>query len=181
MNKELYRLKTLVRNLENDIVRNNEENIVESINNIRKVCDAIENHVSFEKVDYEIINRISFLRFPFNYKKQESTNYLEFFSNKRLNDLKSTNALSEHNKFWSKHETVSGNVYGSLPKELIGKKICSSLEDLGWIEVDVEIIEFNRKIDDIRELQKYCNRYFNKYILIKEKETSSYLVLNYLF
>ncbi|GKT22192.1 hypothetical protein ADUPG1_004496, partial [Aduncisulcus paluster] len=61
-------------------------------------------------------------------------------------------AINQHNEFWKQHRTVHGNVYGSVPKELIKPVHAEQLERFGWHEVNVNILDFGNKVEDEREL-----------------------------
>ena len=88
-------------------------------------------------------------------------------------------ALSDHNKFWSQHETVDGNIYGSVPAELLNARKIALLEKVGWERVSVEIIDFKKLNYSKEDIKNYCRKNLYRYIIIKENETSEILVLNY--
>ncbi|MGM0378554.1 MAG: hypothetical protein ACQEQE_02305 [Bacillota bacterium] len=188
MKKNIYKLKNLIYDLEYYIDIKNDKEVLESINEMQEICSKIKKNymngieIDYSKsqpLDYEIINVLDFIYIPFEYKLEDDDIYIEKFFNKRTSDLKNTNTLNPHNEFWSKHETIAGNVYGSIPMELISKKQIESLKNIGWKKVKVEIVDLKNKDLCVKNIKKFCQKNFYRYIIIKEKETSAFLVLNY--
>lgn len=61
-------------------------------------------------------------------------NYLVNFCEERTRELMKARAINTHNEFWKQHQTVAGNVYGSVPSELLRKENIEILMDYGWLE-----------------------------------------------
>jgi len=129
---------------------------------------------------YNIINTIAFMYKPTKRIDIYEGNYLEFFAEERTEQLMKAKAINQHNEFWKQHETINGNIYGSVPKELIKGAQAEQLSRFGWHEVNVNILDFGAGIEDERELVRFCNISFPHYILIMEETTETYLVLEYL-
>lgn len=190
MNKEIYKLKNLLYDLEYYIQRDKNDTILECTEDIRKICDRIDSVVKSEKIgidcenlcnvmEYDVINVLDFIYLPFDYVSEDDNSYIERFSNRRFENLMNAEALSDHNKFWSQHETVDGNIYGSVPAELLNARKIALLEKVGWNRVSVEIIDFKKLNYSKEDIKNYCRKNLYRYIIIKEKETSEILVLNY--
>lgn len=190
MNKEMYKLKNLLYDLEYYIQRNRVESILQNTSEIKEICEKIENVVRVEKIgiDYDndsksiecnVINVLDFIYLPFDYLLDDDNSYIERFSSRRFETLKNANALGDHNNFWSQHETIDGNIYGSLPMELLNSRKIALLESFGWKKVCVEIIDFSKNNFSKDEIKKYCRKNLYRYIILKENKTSEILVLNY--
>lgn len=191
MSNEIYKLKNLLYDLEYYIQRNRRSEIKKSTEEIRKICDEIEKTYTEDEISlgieesthrekcFEVINLLDFIFIPFNYKMQDDNIYIENFSKRRFENLKEANVLGDHNNFWSKHETIDGNIYGSVPIELLNAKKVALLEQYGWEKVKVEILDFNCSDFNQKQIKKYCKENLHRYIIIKENETSEILVLNY--
>src|SRR6056297_654602 len=191
MSNEIYRLKNLLYDLEYYIQRNRHSDISKSTQEIRKICDEIDNEYATDEISleveessqkekcFQIINILDFIYIPFNYKMQDDNVYIKNFSKRRFENLKEASVLSDHNKFWSQHETIDGNIYGSVPIELLNAKKVALLEKSGWEKVSVEILDFNCSDLNQKQIKQYCKENLYRYIIIREKETSEILVLNY--
>ncbi len=190
MNKEIYKLKNLLYDLEYYIQRDKNDIILGCTDDIRKICDRIDSVVKSEKIgidcenlcnvmEYNVINVLDFIYLPFDYVMEDDNSYIERFSNRRFESLMNAEALSDHNKFWSQHETVDGNIYGSVPAELLNARKIALLEKVGWERVSVEIIDFKKLNYSKEDIKNYCRKNLYRYIIIKENETSEILVLNY--
>ncbi|HKL41731.1 MAG TPA: hypothetical protein VJ962_04040 [Clostridia bacterium] len=191
MSNEIYRLKNLLYDLEYYIQRNRHSDISKSTQEIRKICDEIDNEYATDEISleveessqkekcFQIINVLDFIYIPFNYKMQDDNIYIKNFSKRRFENLKEASVLSDHNKFWSQHETIDGNIYGSVPIELLNAKKVALLEKSGWDKVSVEILDFKCSDLNQKQIKQYCKENLYRYIIIREKETSEILVLNY--
>lgn len=130
-------------------------------------------------VIYTIINSI-----PFLVKKVETDdifedNYLVSFCEERTRELMKARAINTHNEFWKQHQTVAGNVYGSVPSELLRKENVEILTDYGWTDASVDIIDFKVSGYGKDRVLKYVSENFGSYIIVDELRTSSLLVLRY--
>lgn len=130
-------------------------------------------------VVYTIINSI-----PFLVKKVETDdifedNYLVSFCEERTRELMKARAINTHNEFWKQHQTVAGNIYGSVPSELLRKENVEILMDYGWAEASVDIIDFKVSGYTKDRVLKYVSENFASYIIVDELRTHSLLVLRY--
>lgn len=191
MSNDIYRLKNLLYDLEYYMQRNRTDDILMATHKIKEICENIDDVYSDHPIDlahetegdleeyYKVINVLDFIYIPFNYKMQDDNIYIKNFSKRRFENLKSSNVLSDHNNFWSQHETIDGNIYGSVPIELLNAKKVALLEQCGWQKVKVEVLDFSNADFDEKDIRKYCKENLYRYIIIREKETSEILVLNY--
>ena len=131
-------------------------------------------------LDYQTINTIEFLYKPMHFVNIYEGNEIEYFAKERTEELMESNAIEAHNSFWQSHEIVFGNVYGSIPSELIDKESIAKLIRCGWKKVSVDIIEFNKTISE-NEIRNIAEKKFRHYIIIKEIESKSVLLLRYQF
>ncbi len=198
MHRKVQNLKRTIREMEESMVALDLEAFQGNIKAVRRLLSAIEKDfgksiIAADAVvlsdednkrtmsrPYSIINTIAFLYKPTKRIDIFEGNYLEFFAEERTEQLMKAMAINQHNEFWKQHKTIHGNVFGSVPNELIKKENADQLERFGWHEVNVNVLDFGNEIEDERELVRYCNISFPHYILIMEETTGSYLVLEYL-
>ncbi len=198
MHRQVQSLRNAIREMEESMVALDLEGFQSGIKAVRRMLSTIEqdfgkaiiaadsvvlseeNNKRTMSRPYDIINTIAFLYKPTKRIDIFEGNYLEFFAEERTEQLMKAMAINQHNEFWKQHQTIHGNIYGSVPKELIKPENADQLERFGWHEVNVNVLDFGAEIEDERELVRYCNISFPHYILILEETTSSYLVLEYL-
>ncbi|WP_430885994.1 hypothetical protein [Fusibacter sp. JL216-2] len=198
MRKKVRDLKSAIREMEESMVALDLEGFQGQIKRVRRMLSNIEQEfgkavisadsVVLSKEDnkvtksrpYDIINTIAFLYKPTKRIDIFEGSYLEFFAEERTEQLMKAMAINQHNEFWKQHKTVHGNIFGSVPKELIKPENADQLEKYGWHEVNVNVLDFGKKVEDERELVRFCNISFPYYILLLEETTGSYLVLEYL-
>jgi hypothetical protein len=152
------------------------------LNRIRIICDEIE----YETVEipegtiaYKRINKLPFIYKPVLREDYFEGDYLEKFSLERTMQLKEADALIIHNNFWKEHEDVKGNIFGSLPVDMMTKKSFSKLLKMGWCETNVNVIDFNKENVEEKAIIEFCEKTFEQFILVKEKATGTYLALEY--
>jgi len=198
MHNKVKDLKHAVRFMEESMVALDIDGFQSQMRNVRQLLSNIEqefgkaviaadsvvlsneDNVKTMSRPYHIINTLTFLYKPTKRIDIFEGRYLEFFAEERTEQLMKAMAINQHNEFWKQHKTVNGNVFGSLPKELIKNESVDQLERYGWLEVNVNILDFGQKVEDERELVRFCNISFPHYILILEETTNAYLVLEYL-
>ncbi len=132
------------------------------------------------KYPHKKINNIPFLvKSTKEYEGQDiyDGNFLERFCDMRTQDLMNAKCINHHNVFWKQHQTIHGNVYGSVPKELISEESVNELKKFKWEVVNVDIYDFGKKAEDQELIIKACRTNFKKYILVIEKSTDAYLAL----
>lgn len=130
-------------------------------------------------VVFSVINSIPFLIKNVEVDDLYEDNYLVSFCEERTRELMKARAINTHNEFWKQHQTVAGNVYGSVPSELLRKENIEILMDYGWIEKSVDIIDFKVSGYSKDRIMKYVSEHFKSYIIVDEIRTKSLLVLRY--
>ncbi len=198
MRRKVKDLKNAVRIMEESMVSLDVDGFQAQMRNVRELLSNIEqdfgkalivadsvvisnkDEVKTMSRPYNVINTLSFLYKPTKRIDIFEGSYLEFFAEERTEQLMKAMAINQHNEFWKQHITIHGNIFGSVPKELIKTASVDQLKKYGWLDVNVNILDFGHEIEDERELVRYCNISFPNYILIKEETTHSYLVLEYL-
>jgi len=162
----------------------NKFRLQQAIDEMVTACLSIKNELEEKKkltedIQVNHINSIPFIYKPVLKKNYYEGNYLEEFSNMRTSELKEAKSLDIHNKFWQTHEILRGNIFGSLPKELVSKESVSKLERYGWDEVVVEVYEISDRKCSMRDLVEFCELRYPNFLMVKEKNTTAELILYY--
>lgn len=190
MEKSIYKLKNLIYDLQYYLNSEDTNEILKSTSEIKDICNVIENGLKSAGIEIDvedvqinlaadILNVIEFVYLPFDYALEEDYEYIERFSERRFTNLKASDSLRAHDEFWSQHETVSGNIYGSVPVEYLNSQNVKKLESYGWEKIEVEIIAFKDKNLLKKDVMDYCRRNFYRYIIVIEQDTKDFLILNY--
>lgn len=185
MEQEILALKRAIFELERNDYSKDKTKAISSIDDIIHTCQKIKSSLGTQEVTkYKNlkcvkINTISFIYKPILVKNYFEGDYIIRFGEERAKDLKDAGALDAHNEFWIQHKTIKGNIFGSIPKELLNEKSLKSLLNSGWKESEVDIIDIKDCNEDIKEIISFCENTFNHYILIKEELTKTHLILNY--
>ncbi|MBF8982577.1 hypothetical protein IZY60_03400 [Lutibacter sp. B2] len=184
MEGNIDNIKKIADQIEWSILVGNKIKLKEYIDDMMNTCKEIkakiENTSTQEKeVKVENINQIPFLYKPILKKNFYEGNYLEEFSEKRTNELNAAQAFADHNKFWQTHEIIKGNIFGSLPAELISKEAKRKLEYFGWEDVKVNVLEIIKYDGDMKSLTAYCEGKYNYFVIVKEKLTGAEMILHY--
>lgn len=132
-------------------------------------------NLKIEKVSEE-----TFLYKPVTTKNYYEGDYLEQFCELRTSDLIASGVLEIHNRFWEAHEIMGGNIFATIPLELITELQSSKLIQQYWIPVQTDIFEIKNasqlsKIVIINTFEKM----FENYLLIREVSGNIFMVLNY--
>lgn len=130
-------------------------------------------------VVYTVINSIPFLVKNVDTSDIYEDNYLVNFCEERTRELMKARAINNHNEFWKQHQTIAGNVYGSVPDELLRKENVEILLSYGWDEATVDIIDFKVSGYNRDRVIKYVSENFESYIIVDEIRTKSLLILRY--
>lgn len=130
-------------------------------------------------VIFSVINSIPFLIKSVDMDDMDNDNYLISFCEDRTRELMKARAINTHNEFWKQHETIAGNVYGSVPSELLRNENNDILREYGWIEKSVDIIDFKMSGFTKERIIKYVSEHFKSYIIVHETRTKTLLVLRY--
>ena len=140
MQPAIYELKKEILELERAGYIKDLNQIRKVLNRIRFICDEIEDgtvEIPEVTISYKRINKLPFIYKPILRKDYFKGDYLEKFSLERTMQLKEADALITHNNFWKEHEDVKGNVFGSLPVDMMTTKSFSKLLQMGWCETNV--------------------------------------------
>lgn len=129
---------------------------------------------------FKRINEIKFLYKPMFLVDIYEGNEIEFYVKERTEELMESASLDSHNEFWQDHQSIYGNVYGSVPKELLSEHSIIKLKKCGWHEVNVDIFEMNADLTG-KALRAYVEKQFRHYVIVKEMATETILVLRYHF
>lgn len=185
MEQEILALKRAIIELERNDFSKDKKRIKNNIDDIIDICQKIRIGLGSQEVakskhlKCDKINTISFIYKPILVKNYFEGDYIIRFGEERAKDLKEACALDAHNEFWIQHKTIKGNIFGSIPKELLDEKSLRSLLSSGWKECEVDILDTKDSSEDIREIINFCENTFNHYILLKEELTKTHLILHY--
>jgi len=176
-------LKDAVLELEQSVIKNDGAGYNHHLHTIREICSDLKVVTQPPQTEckkamaYRTINSLPFLMKPVMRENLFEGNYLERFSEERTEQLMKARAINNHNEFWKLHETMKGNVYGSVPVELIAEDSAAILSNCGWETVSVDILDFGIKRTDYREIANFCDSTFDYFILVKETSTDTILAL----
>lgn len=189
MRESIRNLKKLVSSLESYVYINNEnmvldisDEIIKSVNHIKNIVSNNNQEIAVEDNEMDsrltLISNMDFLYKPLTKKNYYEGDYLEKFSDERTRELKNSKALDLHDKFWTSNGVEKGNVFGSIPKDLIREESINSLISYGWKKTEVSVYEV---IDGtkIEEVSKICKEIFNYFLIVKEMRNKGILVLEY--
>ncbi len=195
MNYNIEDLKEAVERLEEALLAHEAEDVDMCVRLIKNISGQIKNdywanHVEADNIviqpvpsqnhEYKIINTIEFLYKPMHFTDIYEGNEIEYFAKERSEELMESGTMEDHNQFWSSHEIIFGNVYGSLPSELLSADKTSKLLRCGWKKANVDVVEFEEGTTEAR-IREIADFKYRHYIIIKEIETSSFLLLRYNF
>lgn len=176
-------LKTAVSELEKAVRESDGVAFNRNLQMIKEICSDLKLVTQSRETDsrkdmpYKTINTIPFLMKPVMRENIFEGNYLETFSEERTEQLMHSRAINNHNEFWKQHDTIRGNIYGSVPVELIAEDSVAALLNYGWEIVEVDILDFGRNRVDIRQVTEFCQKNFDYFILVKESSTDMILAL----
>ncbi|WP_066504851.1 hypothetical protein [Abyssisolibacter fermentans] len=194
MFKAVDKLKNAVNNLESSLLN---EDAKETLIQIKKIVELSSNmynkikiieeesnlddntNIICDKTDLEVFEHTSsmdFLYKPTTIENYYEGNYLEMFSERRTSELKDCQALHIHNKFWTANSVIYGNIFGSIPKDLISKDSINKLLTYGWKSVVVYVFEIKKDLE-YHELYDICKKNFEKYLIVNETKNNTKLVL----
>ncbi|WP_053956464.1 hypothetical protein [Inediibacterium massiliense] len=179
-----YGIKRLADQIERALELGNKVHLERLVHEMMQTCNHIkielqEKKKNFHAIQLEEINRIPFVYKPILKKNYYEGTYLEEFSERRTMELKDAKALDLHNKFWKTYEVLRGNVFGSMPLELIPKEEAQRLKYFGWDEVNVKILEVKERNCSMKDFSDYCTMHFEHFLIVNEKSTGAELILYY--
>lgn len=172
-NNDILKIEELVKNLKDEFYEENSIKIEREKSKKALVKEKIE------KIKGDVLNTLNFVYRPVDVMNVYEGNYLENFSERRTDELSKAYAINNHNEFWKQHSAINGNVYGSVPCELIKQTSIDMLIEYGWKSVEVDIVDYNSEIPDLNNLTEYCESIYDHYIIINEQNTNEPLVLHY--
>lgn len=187
MKEDIRQLKKLVSKMESYIYcdnYNNSLNIIIEIKDIvdrlyKEICEKNNNDTgNINKQNIELIATVPFLYKPVTVDNYYEGDYLERFAEQRTNELKKAEVIEIHDKFWTFNNVEKGNVFGSIPEELINDKQRDQLLSYGWKKTLVNIYEVNDRIT-LSELEKLCYKYMRHFLIVVEIKNNDILVLEY--
>jgi len=191
MQSKIYEMRRLLVSLEQSILYLEADKFYKNINlmeqNLKLLKEQFESETNLKQDKYEVVklhtkllNTIEFIYKPVMVSNIFEGNYLEVFSDERTEELSKSRAINNHNEFWKQHSTVHGNIYGSVPIELINDDSVKMLEKFGWKRTNTNILEVKDKNVKNQEIIDYCDKFLDYYIIIIEESTKSKLILEYL-
>ncbi|MDH8679120.1 hypothetical protein QE109_13250 [Fusibacter bizertensis] len=195
MSYQIDDLKEAVNRLSDSLYKEDPEEVDMYVRMIKNIATQIKNdywsiHVNEADIviqpvqeknkGYKTINTLEFLYKPMYFQNIYEGNEIEFFSKERTEELNESGVMEAHNDFWQAHEIIYGNVYGSLPIELASKEGIAVLLKCGWKKSSVDIVEFSNDMD-IKKVRGIAEKKYRHYILLKELETQTILLLRYNF
>ncbi len=200
MKNRINGIKGYLTKLEYSYESLSKEDFEKEVNEIKSLLDILQKEAfdyysgkSFDKYNeseipsknkdngiiYNVINTIPFMVKPVDEAGMLRENYLVNFCEDRTRQLMECKSINAHNEFWKNHDTISGNVYGSVPAELVQNENLLTLKSYGWHEVMVDILDFSFSKYSEEEILGYASDNFKYYIVVRESETDSILVLRY--
>lgn len=192
MHLKTNQLSNVLVELDRALTRGEAEHVVEAIQKIRLICDAIEDSVQ-EEIDYakrreealrlkyrhELINEVEFFVKPVTVENIYDGDYLDHFVETRSRQLADSGAEEAHNAFWTEYLTLHGNVFGSVPAELLSASSAASLERSGWKRVQAKVYDFGDTLEVTMAFYEFCDDKFGQYIVVQETKTKAYMVLSF--
>lgn len=173
----IYELEYALTIDEYDRVRNVARKMKENIKSIENELDAVTN--SATGIYYNHINTLEFVYKPVDVSDPFKGDYLERYSIERTYDLTKAGAKDGHDAFWAEHNILKANVFGIVPVGMIGEDAARQLQRLGWIRVNVDVLDFGHIDHDLKNIYRYCEDSFDHYLTIKEEQTDSTVVLKF--
>jgi len=141
---------------------------------VQKINDL---NIRMEKISEE-----TFLYKAVMVKNYYEGDYLERFSEVRTSDLKTSGAFDVHNKFWQAHEVSGGNIFASIPLALINHTQSSTLQQLNWDPVKVDVYEITKEFQPKTtkgQIITTVAKMFDHHLLVREVYGDVLMVLHY--
>ncbi|PAB57954.1 hypothetical protein [Anaeromicrobium sediminis] len=185
MQGKVRNIKRVATHIEWAMTIGNKEKLINHIDEMMSLCSEVKAEMmekkSFgDKIKVEIINEIPFLYKPILKKDYYEGTYLEEFAEKRSDELKLSKSINNHNKFWQSYEIIKGNIFGSVPMELLNEDGIRDLKRFGWDECNVRVIDVLERKCDFNEMIEFCDTEYGKYVIVKEKSTGVEMILHYM-
>lgn len=190
MNSLITNIKTTVKKLSLNNPKREVEIIEKLIENLSQYKQEViktshlkgqpEGKLSYPGLKVDKISDEVFLYKPVTTKNYYDDDYLEKFSEIRTSDLSYSNVLEIHNKFWGAHEILSGNIFATIPLELIDSTQCKKLQKLNWELINADIYEV--LVDSSMSKLALLNaieKMFDHYLLIREVSGNILMVIQF--
>lgn len=182
------KLKKIVSELESYMYNDNKDKMHELLKRLIDLSNSIDEqiHEEAETIDDDYLNNVGlkfissvpFLFKPILKKNYYEGNYLEMFSEQRSDELKRAKALEIHNKFWLANNVEQGNIFGSIPRDLVSKESANMLITYGWKSVQTIAYDVDKGIR-LSELVSICKKCFDNYLIVTERRENQLIVLEY--
>lgn len=184
MKATIHDIQKIAKEIEKASDCGNKIRVQQLLDEMINTCICMKTEIDEKKkilnnIEVKHINSIPFIYKPILKKNYYDGSYLEEFSAMRTSELKEAKSLDIHNKFWQTHEILRGNVFGSVPKELINREAILKLERYGWDEITVEVYEIGKRDCSMKEMMEFCELRYAKFLMVKEKSTGAELILHY--
>ncbi|KAB3531646.1 hypothetical protein F8154_12705 [Alkaliphilus pronyensis] len=193
MTNELYRIKTVVYNLEKNISNNEKLQLLQDlVNEAEAYKKTLMNMPTTNQLRFnsagdlniitEKISEETFLYKSVMAKDVYEGDYLERFSMIRTSDLKTAGVLDIHNRFWKAHEVYGSNIFATLPLALINdEEQIKILKRLNWNRVHVDVYEIKNDIHNNSKgkIISAVERLFDNYILVREVYGDILMILHF--
>jgi len=186
--ESIRELRRLASELESYIYCDNSEKTLELTDQIINMATAIKRKLNKEDIikedrdekitGFKLISTVTFLYKPVTVKNYFDGDYLERFSEERTNELMKAGVLELHDKFWTSNNVERGNIFGSIPEDLIPKDSMEKLLSYGWKNTEVSVYETEKEIK-LTELIKHCDSKLKNYLVTTEMKNRELLVLHY--
>lgn len=173
----IYELEYALSAEEYERAKNVSRKIKEHTEKVDRMIDLVTDCAT--GIYYNNINRLEFLYKPVEVADPFKGNYFERFAKERAADLIQAGAKEGHDEFWSEHNVLKANVYGLVPVDLISEASADSLIRAGWVRVEVDVLDFGKVDNELKDIYRYCEDSFEHYITLKEEQTDSTLVLKF--
>lgn len=182
MQEQVTVLKESIARLETSLQMDSSDEVQALLQRMSALCEQMRHdykmvHKKDTGVYYKKINVLPFLYKPIAVDDPYEGSYLEHFSDERTYQLQVTKSIEGHNAFWKEHNVVTGNVFGSVPVDLIPSESAEALKKCGWQESLVDVIDFGKRVTDTKQLVEFCQQNFKRYIMLMEESSHAYLAL----
>lgn len=156
------------------------QHLINELNNQNKPLNKTQVKIDTNDFKVEKIAEEKFLTKPVTIKNYYDGDYLEKFSEIRTSDLSYCGVLDVHNKFWSAHEIICGNIFATIPLELISNAESSKLTKLNWDIVKTDIYVVTSRLDIPRHLIiDKVEELFENYLFIREVSGDVFMIIDF--
>ncbi|WP_026895129.1 hypothetical protein [Clostridiisalibacter paucivorans] len=189
--QEIREIKKMASDIELYGYRNDTEELLKLLDSIIDMSKRLKKEINIDmgtveervedicyKGDFNYITEIPFIYKPITKQDYYDGDYLHFFGKNRTEELNRAGVLDVHNRFWTANNVENGNIFGSIPVELISNDNKKILLESGWKEVNVHIYDVNNDLP-IEEINEMAYKEFDYYLVITEQKDDQALILEY--